>query len=110
MDNPSILSHAYNTAPAFSSTQDSGFTHQHALNRDKQTRKLIENASRADIDIEINCNGENVYITGFYAHVVRPCLLSITPGHQISYGGLTFELKNVSPQELCSPPSSSSYS
>ena len=37
-------------------------THNHTLNRNKQTDKLIENASRADIDIEVNCNDENVNI------------------------------------------------
>ena len=43
--------------------------HQHTLNRDKQTNRLVENASRPTVDIEINCNDENVNIIcspGFY--------------------------------------------
>ena len=79
-----------------------GIIHQHTLNREKQTSKLIENASRPAIDIEVNCNDENVNINcspGFYTLVARPCLLNISVGHQITCEGTTFELKSITPQK-----------
>ena len=69
-----IISNFESTDPALRSTQSLGLTHQHALNREKQTRTLIDNVLRPNIDIEMNCNEENVNINcspGFYTHVVK---------------------------------------
>ena len=47
-----------------------------------------------------NCNDENVNIScspGFYDLVVRPCLLSITPGYQVTCKNITFELALITP-------------
>ena len=87
MENPNILQHISNSDIQIpvSSTLPTGpaveVIHQHTLNRDKQTNRLIENASRPAVDIEINCNDENVNILhspGFYTLVARPSLLNIT--------------------------------
>ena len=85
-----------------SQSEPDGIVHQHTLNKERQISKLIDNSSKKDIVIEVNCNEENVNICcnpGFYNLVARPCLLSITPGHQVYYKGITFELSSLTPQK-----------
>ena len=77
-----------------------GITHNHVLHREKQITKLIDKSSRNDIEIEVNCNDENVTISckpGFYDLIARPCLLNITPGDHVRYKGITFELVSITP-------------
>ena len=79
---------------------DTGISLQHDLNREKQVDKLIFNTNRETIDIEINCNDQNVNITccpGFYNLVVRPSLLGLSGGFQLSTDGVTFELSTIVP-------------
>ena len=78
-----------------------GAQHPHILNKDKQVDKLLKNASRPDISIEVNCNDENVnihYNPGFFDLVARKTLLTISPNHQFTAGGITFELRSSTPQ------------
>ena len=78
-----------------------GAQHPHILNKDKQVDKLLKNASRPDISIEVNCNDENVNIhcnPGFFDLVARKTLLTISPKHQFTAGGITFELRSSTPQ------------
>ena len=85
--------------PSYSGAHDQNLTHPHTLNRDRQTNKLIENDSWPPIDIEVNCNDENVNTKcspGYYNLVTWPCLMSISPGHQITYNGITCELRRIS--------------
>ena len=72
----------------------------HVLNKERQIEKLIENSSRPSVDIEINCNNENVNVKcspGFFNFVARPCLLGFTPGYQTKCNGITFELRSITP-------------
>ena len=58
----------------------------------------MDNSSWADIDITGNCNDENVNILcslGFFDLVARPTLLGISPNHQVTYGGIIFELRSM---------------
>ena len=74
----------------------------HNLNRDKQVDKVINNATRQAIEIEINCNDENVNIhcsPGFYNLVVKPCLLSVSKGFQVTCKNITFELVSSTPHK-----------
>ena len=76
-------------------------THPHTLNKVNQITKLIENSSKPDIEIVVNCGEENVNIKcspGFYNLVAKPTLLGISTNHQFSYSGVTFELKAVNNQ------------
>ena len=55
----------------------------YALNRNKQLKKVMKDASANDFEIEINSNMENVNIncnTGFYSKVAIPTLQSLAMG------------------------------
>ena len=85
-----------------SSDSSGEVNHPHILNKDKQIERLLDNSRRSDTEIVINNNDENVNIIcnpGFYKFVVQPCLLSISPGHQINYKGLNFELRSSTPHK-----------
>ena len=85
-------------ATALPNTESEGLIHNHVLNKEKQIDKLIQNAGRPSIDIEINCHEENVNIIcspGFFNYVARPSLLNLSSGFQSSCEGITFELKSI---------------
>ena len=71
---------------------------QHELNKEKQVNKLVNNANRTSLEIEINCNNENVNILcspGFYSLIARLSLLSLSQGFQETCRNVTFELRSV---------------
>ena len=89
-----------NSSPANSPSmiQEQSLHLQHELNKDKQVNKFVNNASRTSIEIEINCNDENVNILcspGFYSLIARPSLLSLSEGFQASCRNVTFELRSI---------------
>ena len=82
--------------------ESEGIHLNHTLNREKQVEKIFDNASRQAIEIEINNNEENVNIKcspGFYNLVVKPCLLSVSEGFQITCRNVTFELNSITPHK-----------
>lgn len=72
----------------------------HILNKEKQVDKLLSNSSRGEVEIVVNCNDENVNndcSPGFYNLIVKPCLLKLSPGFQVTCRNLTFELTSITP-------------
>ena len=75
---------------------------QHSLNRERQVNKLVNNASKPPIQIEVNNSDSNVNIDcspGFYDIIVRPSILTISKGFQIVCKNTTFELTSITPHE-----------
>ena len=68
------------------------------FNKDKQLRKLGQDANRPDVEIEVNNSGENVNVrcsTGFYAEVVIPSIKDICPGFSVLLSGLLLNCYDV---------------
>ena len=69
-----------------------------SLDRKKQLKKLRNDTSNKDFEIEVSPSNENVNIhcnTGFYAKVAKPALEQLALGHSDSYDNVSIRCHDV---------------
>ena len=70
----------------------------YTLNHEKQTMKIVKDASKNDYDISINNDDQNATIrcsSGFYLQVAKPCFTTIKTGSVFTKAAISITLDDV---------------
>ena len=91
----------FNLSPNLRSKQPgSALLLPHTLDRDKQTKNLIQSTSKPDVEFVISPSQENVNVLcnpGFYDQVARPAFCDLTQGFSFTVNSLTLSCSEVTP-------------
>ena len=89
-----LTNEASRANPTFHKIRQAGYT----LDRSKQVKKLVKDATGTDFEIEINNKGENVTIVcnaGFYTKVAVTAMHSLTKESEKLYQGVTVQCQDI---------------
>ena len=88
-------------APIFDpGPQDTARILPHTLNQAKQTRNLIDGASKSDVWFEISPSTENVNVhcnPGFYQQVARPAFSTLSKGFTFNIADINLSCSEITP-------------